>query len=605
MPRLELEEAGARRIFPISEEQITIGRAQDNTIICNDKKASRNHAVVRQTPVGFEIIDLETGNGTRVNGEVIKRKELKDGDKIQIGDAVLTYFEADVGEPDAQPAKGDTGLRGVLKRGLARRLRAGKPNRPRVIPPAPRSPQAPPAPGAASPESSGLSPEERNADTILETEVPALTPPPPVPGTPIVVTPTAAPAASPAAVKLPEPSKPIVVVKPPLPLPQAVQNRSDTSRVIPPAATSARVPGASPAPAPVAVTPKPAAPTIQTTTTPVAPPQSPAGPNASKPPTTAVATVRPTQTVVRPTQPPPATGAKTPSAGRSDPPVPQPPVPVTRPATRTQGETSISVPTSERAVISSEGRSDMKRVFLLEQGRVRSFQRGAKEGTPPPIPLMTIFGTETGDLLPWEDIFRIENNTPLREMGAPRGGLLLAASEGQGEGSPILIDTAGMLTLVELVDEASDPKAHSRLIGKAVNFAATCALEWTAETLQKEAEAFASRNGRPAAEVLHARLGKTPGEDFWRKVETNLQAGRVRTIFVVREPTVAIQKAIDFVHGKTTLSAFALQIEMYVERVAEKPRSCFTVKLFEPSKSVRATKVGTETRRTETTVTAG
>ena len=56
--------------------------------------ASKEHIAIELQPEGFVLTDLETSNGTKVNGEKINRAVLKHMDRIFIGDTVLV-FEAD------------------------------------------------------------------------------------------------------------------------------------------------------------------------------------------------------------------------------------------------------------------------------------------------------------------------------------------------------------------------------------------------------------------------------------------------------------------------------------------------------------------------------
>jgi hypothetical protein len=262
-------------------------------------------------------------------------------------------------------------------------------------------------------------------------------------------------------------------------------------------------------------------------------------------------------------------------------------------------ETKIDVPpkTVEPAKVpaATDWRSNVKKFYLVDQGKVRLFTR--ESGAASPLPLSTVFSDST-EAVPWDDIFKIEGTAPESGFDAARAALLFHVrdTEGQAEGSLILVDTAAVVTVIETADESS-PKSTSQFTGKAINLAATVATEWSADSLQKEFDAFCSKTGRLGSDYLRQRLGKMPGPDFWKKVETNLQAGRIRVVFIVREPTVAIQKVIDFLHGKTSMAAYALQLELYLERGSEKPRTAFSGKILEPSRSARVpkgSKVGAE-----------
>lgn len=73
--------------------QVTLGRASDSGLPLIDGEVSRNHAVVRVTPTGPHVEDLNSRNGTFVNGErVTGVRQLQDGDKIQLGATVIVRF---------------------------------------------------------------------------------------------------------------------------------------------------------------------------------------------------------------------------------------------------------------------------------------------------------------------------------------------------------------------------------------------------------------------------------------------------------------------------------------------------------------------------------
>jgi FHA domain-containing protein len=76
----------------LGEEPVCIGRAEDCEVQVSDKNVSRRHAEVRREGGGFVLVDLDSTNGTRVNGARAKRRELADGDEITVG-ATTVRFE--------------------------------------------------------------------------------------------------------------------------------------------------------------------------------------------------------------------------------------------------------------------------------------------------------------------------------------------------------------------------------------------------------------------------------------------------------------------------------------------------------------------------------
>ncbi|MGA7134941.1 MAG: ATP-binding cassette domain-containing protein, partial [Mycobacterium sp.] len=72
-----------------SRGSATIGRAKTNSVVVEDALASRVHAVLVSSPAGLEIRDNNSSNGTFVNGTLITRAMLRDGDVVTIGNTDL------------------------------------------------------------------------------------------------------------------------------------------------------------------------------------------------------------------------------------------------------------------------------------------------------------------------------------------------------------------------------------------------------------------------------------------------------------------------------------------------------------------------------------
>ena len=75
----------------LGPEPITIGRLPESTIVVNDPNASRRHAEIRRSGNDVVVVDLNSTNGTRVNGATIRERVLNDGDQIVIGTTVLRF----------------------------------------------------------------------------------------------------------------------------------------------------------------------------------------------------------------------------------------------------------------------------------------------------------------------------------------------------------------------------------------------------------------------------------------------------------------------------------------------------------------------------------
>ncbi len=88
--RPALETADGRR-HPISGS-VVLGRLPECDITFDDSAISRRHARVREAEgSGYEVEDLGSTNGVRVNGEKVGRARLHDGDRLDLGGVHLTF----------------------------------------------------------------------------------------------------------------------------------------------------------------------------------------------------------------------------------------------------------------------------------------------------------------------------------------------------------------------------------------------------------------------------------------------------------------------------------------------------------------------------------
>ena len=80
--------------FPLEKDVISIGRSKRNDLVLADQWLSRHHAEIRNENGDFTIADLESRNGTYVNGEKIARIiPLLNDDVITLGDQQLTFVD--------------------------------------------------------------------------------------------------------------------------------------------------------------------------------------------------------------------------------------------------------------------------------------------------------------------------------------------------------------------------------------------------------------------------------------------------------------------------------------------------------------------------------
>jgi hypothetical protein len=110
-----LEGVDKGRIFRDLPTPLTIGREEGNVLRLNDERVSRFHAKIQLDGSDVVLTDLESTNGTRVNGNVVQIRRLRVGDRICLGRSLLLYgsneeiaaraaslreYPADTGIPD-------------------------------------------------------------------------------------------------------------------------------------------------------------------------------------------------------------------------------------------------------------------------------------------------------------------------------------------------------------------------------------------------------------------------------------------------------------------------------------------------------------------------
>ncbi|MGA2221195.1 MAG: FHA domain-containing protein [Verrucomicrobiia bacterium] len=96
MPKLQILSGVLEgKVIDLIEERITLGRAVDNTIRLEDGTISHHHAALVLDGPDYKLRDLNSTNGTRVNGLRIVETKLQDGDQVRLG-SVEMMFESDV-----------------------------------------------------------------------------------------------------------------------------------------------------------------------------------------------------------------------------------------------------------------------------------------------------------------------------------------------------------------------------------------------------------------------------------------------------------------------------------------------------------------------------
>jgi pSer/pThr/pTyr-binding forkhead associated (FHA) protein len=88
---LVLEGVDKGRVYRNLPIPVTVGREEGNAIRLNDERVSRFHAKVQTEDGDIILTDLESTNGTRVNGSTVQIRRLRPGDQVSIGRTLLLF----------------------------------------------------------------------------------------------------------------------------------------------------------------------------------------------------------------------------------------------------------------------------------------------------------------------------------------------------------------------------------------------------------------------------------------------------------------------------------------------------------------------------------
>src|SRR5438309_6649378 len=85
-------ETGRSFEFELARDETHIGRAADsNDVVLDDGQVSRRHASIRRNGHDFMLVDLNSANGTSINGQRVKEHLLRNGDSFSIGRYAIEF----------------------------------------------------------------------------------------------------------------------------------------------------------------------------------------------------------------------------------------------------------------------------------------------------------------------------------------------------------------------------------------------------------------------------------------------------------------------------------------------------------------------------------
>ncbi len=130
-----------------------------------------------------------------------------------------------------------------------------------------------------------------------------------------------------------------------------------------------------------------------------------------------------------------------------------------------------------------------------------------------------------------------------REVGVP------GEEEGANRWSldHLFLDQDSVPTLIE-VKRSSDTRIRREVVGQMLDYAANAVVYWPVEKIRLSFEARCEAEGSNPDDVLEGFLGDRDPDDYWMQVKTNLQAGRVRMLFVADVIPDELRRIVEFLN---------------------------------------------------------
>lgn len=128
----------------------------------------------------------------------------------------------------------------------------------------------------------------------------------------------------------------------------------------------------------------------------------------------------------------------------------------------------------------------------------------------------------------------------------------------------LFIDQDAVPTLVE-VKRSSDTRIRREVVGQMLDYAADAVVFWPIQTITHAFERRCERDGlHPEAELAAVIDPDQDAETFWQQVAANLQAGRIRLVFVADEVPRELRRVAEFLNEQMKADVIAIEVKQYV-----------------------------------------
>jgi hypothetical protein len=129
----------------------------------------------------------------------------------------------------------------------------------------------------------------------------------------------------------------------------------------------------------------------------------------------------------------------------------------------------------------------------------------------------------------------------------------------------LFLDQDAIPTLVE-VKRSSDSRIRREVVGQMLDYAANAVVYWPVEEIIAEFELRCKADGRDPESELSNHLGEQyDSAHFWQQVKTNLQAGRIRMVFIADKIPPALRRVVEFLNKQMDpAEVLAIEIKQFV-----------------------------------------
>lgn len=162
---------------------------------------------------------------------------------------------------------------------------------------------------------------------------------------------------------------------------------------------------------------------------------------------------------------------------------------------------------------------------------------------------------------------QIDPNAPRRWLLVSREMPLATNADGAGRWAidHLFLDQDAIPTIVE-VKRSTDTRIRREVIGQMLDYAANAVLYWPVEAIRTTFETTCRQRGDdPDQELRNLLGGEADPAQFWQGVKTNLQAGKVRLVFVADIIPQELRRVVEFLNGQMDpAEVLAIEIRQYV-----------------------------------------